>query len=353
MEQAAKRFQLWCIGLCVLFSAGLNAQIFPGLEGEDLVEALQNSYTPQVLLNDTQVKDTLYAKVFIEGDSVKCIYSGLAHDLPTGVDPSQYVFGSGNQTESINLEHGWPQAKGAGDGTDGNMNMYHLFPSRVAINSDRADFPYRQIADNVTNHWYYRGIEMSSKPSSNIDAYSEFFPGSFEPRESVKGDIARAMFYFWTIYRDDAIAADPGYFDQMKTDLCTWHEQDPADAFEILRNERIAVYQDGKSNPFITDCSLVRRAYCSQLGTCFNTATSEDNHNSDQLRYSQADHEFLITSDETGPWKLIVISLLGQVIMSEKVLAGERIEAIHLQPGFYVAIATNGNRTIRTSLVTF
>jgi len=70
----------------------LKAQLFPGLEGEALADAIRNEYTPVQLLNDTQVKDTLYAKVFIENDSVRCIYSGLAHYLPPGVDPSQWVY---------------------------------------------------------------------------------------------------------------------------------------------------------------------------------------------------------------------------------------------------------------------
>ncbi len=353
MKRVTRIVRVLIFGLFTFLSGELAAQIFPGLEGEVLVEALQNAYTPQFLLNDTQVKDTLYAKVFIEDDSVRCIYSGLAHDLPIGVDPSQYIFGSGNQTESINLEHGWPQAKGAGDGTDGNMNMYHLFPSRVAINSDRADFPYRQIADNVTNHWYYLGIEMSAKPNTNIDAYSEFVSGSFEPRESVKGDIARAMFYFWTIYRDDAVAADPNYFDQMKADLCTWHEQDPADEFELLRNDRVAVYQDGKINPFITDCSLVRRAYCIQLDACVNTSTEEHPIHLARLEYDVNDQQLLISGEESMEWQLFVINLLGQVMFSEHLVSGESIDVLQLRPGFYYAIASDGKQNIMRSFFKF
>src|SRR4030095_2084922 len=123
----------WLMFACILFFyfinvAKINAQLFPGLSGEDLADAIRNEYTPSILLNDTQVKDTLYAKVFFVNDSVRCIYSGLAHDLPQSVDPSQWLFGTGNEVESINLEHGWPQAQGAGEGTDGNINMYHLFP---------------------------------------------------------------------------------------------------------------------------------------------------------------------------------------------------------------------------------
>jgi hypothetical protein len=82
----------------ILFSFGilnLEAQLFPGMEGDELVNAIRAAYTPAVLLTEAQVKDTLYAKVFIQHDSVHCIYSGLAHDLPPGVDPSQWIYENG------------------------------------------------------------------------------------------------------------------------------------------------------------------------------------------------------------------------------------------------------------------
>ena len=61
--------------LCFGFSQTAHAQLFPGLEGEQLTDALRDAYTPGQLLNDNQVRDTLYAKVFAESDSVRCIYS--------------------------------------------------------------------------------------------------------------------------------------------------------------------------------------------------------------------------------------------------------------------------------------
>ena len=115
-----KEMKLDCIAIVLIFlTVSLQqgkSQIFPGLVGEPLVEALRDAYTPGILLNDTQVKDTLYAKIFMEGDSVRCIYSGLARYLPSGVDPSQWLYGTGLEVGSINLEHSWPQAKGAGEG---------------------------------------------------------------------------------------------------------------------------------------------------------------------------------------------------------------------------------------------
>ena len=335
------------IGMILFFCVNdLRAQVFPGLEGEELADAIRTDYTPSQLLNDTQVKDTLYARIFIENDSVKCIYSGLPHYLPSGVDPSQWVFGSGNEIESINLEHGWPQAKGAGDGTNGNMNMHHLYPSRVAINSDRADFPYSDIEDHLTQIWYYLGQEMSSIPISNIEAYSEFDPGVFEPRESVKGDIARAMFYFWTIYRSDAVAADPGYFELQRENLCSWHEQDPVDDFESLRNDRIAVYQDGKKNPFILDCTLAERAYCPQNPECEMVAVHNTQQSNFKIIFDPYQRRLRVVSEDDGEWNLSLSNLYGQFVYSDQVESNRWTSSIDVGSGIYLAFAYHGSDMI-------
>ncbi len=323
--------------LALLFSQNVFGQLFPGLEGEPLADAIRNAYKPTQLLTFAQAKDTLYAKVFIENDSVKCIYSGLAHYLPEGVDPSQWVFGSGNEIESINLEHGWPQAKGAGDGTEGQMNMYNLFPARVAINSDRADFPYADINDDATTKWYYLGHVMTSKPNSNINAYSEFKTGAFEPRESVKGDIARAMFYFWTIYRDDAIAADPSFFEQQRSSLCQWQEEDPVDDFENLRDDRISVYQSGKKNPFVLDCTLAKRAYCPLQTDCNSVSVIETKMANTVLRYDPSENRLLVDSDARQPWNIKVISISGQNIYASKIESNQWSDSIPLCSGIYIA----------------
>ncbi len=334
--------------LCLSSSA--ICQLFPGLQGEELADALRNAYTPETLLDDTQVKDTLYAKIFIEGDTVKCIYSGLARFLPENVDPSQFLFGSGNETQSINMEHGWPQAKGASDGTNGNMDMHHLYPSRVEINSDRGNFPFMEINDNATQKWYYLAQEMSTKPAFNIDAYSEFLSGSFEPRESVKGDIARAMFYFWTIYRNDAEAADPDFFNLQVANLCAWHQQDPVDEFEMLRNDRIAEYQGDKKNPFILDCSLAKRAYCSQLAECIPVAVAENRKSDDAILFDTSLKRFGLSADSNTSWNLLVINLLGQPVHQDLIIPGEWGRTVQFESGFYVAIAFNGIQLIHTKI---
>ncbi len=323
--------------LVILSNQCVFGQLFPGLHGEPLADAIRSAYTPTQLLTFTQAKDTLYAKVFITNDSVKCIYSGLAHYLPAGVDPSQWVFGSGNEVESINLEHGWPQAKGAGDGTNGQMNMYNLFPARVAINSDRGDFPYSDINDDATTKWYALGQTMTSKPTSNINAYSEFKSGDFEPRESVKGDIARAMFYFWTIYRDDAVAADPTFFEQQKASLCQWQEDDPVDDFENLRNDRISIYQGGKKNPFILDCTLAKRAYCPLQTDCNSVSVIETGKASLSIRYDPSEQKLLVDSDADQVWDILIISISGQKVYASKIESNQWSDTLPFTSGIYIA----------------
>jgi endonuclease I len=332
------------IGILFTFVFGVldgQAQLFPGLEGEELVNALRGAYTPAQLLTETQVKDTLYAKVFIEGDSIHCIYSGLGHSLPPGVDPSQWIYENGTGVNSMNLEHSWPQAKGAETGKPGNRNMHHLFPARSAINSDRGDSPYGDIPDASTQKWYRLGIETSTKPSSNIDAYSEFKTGEFEPREGVKGDIARALFYFWTIYRDDAIEADPLFFDLMKDNLCLWHEEDPVDDFEMLRTERIATYQDGKENPFILDCSLVKRAYCPNLQECEMVAVQPAETNPVKLLFDMEESILVITGDPVVEWSVMMVDVTGKKIFESKIESNQKLNVPSLQSGIYFIVATD------------
>jgi endonuclease I len=283
--------------------------------------------------------------VFALNDTVKCIYSGLARYLPSGVDPSQWLFGSGSEVESINLEHSWPQAKGAGKGTNGNMDMHHLFPSRTKINGDRANFPFSEIDDNQTQKWYFLGQEMSGKPGTNINAYSEFLTGSFEPRETMKGDIARALFYFWTIYREDAMAADPFFFDLQQEDLCQWHDQDPVDEFEALRNERIATYQDGKLNPFILDCSLAGRAYCNMITECEIVSTPLIRMDTGLIRFIPSLRQIIIEG-ETGLWHVRIIDLLGHVIHSMELFEGKASEPFAIPTGLYIAYGVNNTNIL-------
>lgn len=231
-----------------------------------MLEAIQEDFTPHVYLDYGKARDTMFLLIDSKDRILECIYTGLKIEIPEGEDPTQAVYLNGIR-DGINTEHSYPQSKGA-DREPAESNMHHLFPTRVGTNGDRGNHIFGEVPDNQTSKWYRENVEMTTKPSSLIDEYSEFRSGAnplFEPRESKKGDIARAIFYFFSIYRAEAVAADPAYFESMREDLCKWHEEDPVDETEWVRSFKIAHYQDNKANPFVMDCSLAARLYCTTI----------------------------------------------------------------------------------------
>ncbi|MCC6460888.1 MAG: endonuclease [Saprospiraceae bacterium] len=261
--------------LTTTLSAQVYQPVFSGLTGPALTDSVVGHYKPFIVLDYANARDTLYAKVLaLDDDSLRCIYSGHTLYLDPTQDPTQYIYLNGGPL-GMNTEHAYPQSKGAADGNP-RSDMHHLFPARIPVNEARGDVPFAEIPDAQTQKWFRLAQVLTSTPVLHKDEYSEFKAGQFEPRESVKGDIARAIFYFYTMYRSQADAADPAFFNQQRATLCLWHDQDAADSAELIKTWRIAPYQENKPNPFILDCTLARRLYCPELAAnCASTAASE------------------------------------------------------------------------------
>ncbi len=236
--------------------------LFPGVVGQPLLDSLVAYFKPTHVLPYSQARDTLFARIDLtDRDSLRGVYSGYTIWLDTTQDPTTFAF-----NHHINTEHTWPQSKGAGSGNP-RSDMHHLFPVRDNVNSARGNLPFAEIDDSETDTWYRRSQVLQTMPSRFIDEYSEKdndIP-RFEPREDHKGNAARAMFYFYTMYRAEADAADPNYFALQKDVLLAWHALDPVDSLELARTFKIAGYQEGKPNPFVVDTTLVRRAYFPEL----------------------------------------------------------------------------------------
>lgn len=238
-----------------------RAPLFPNLQGEALEQAIIKSYKPAAVLSYSQARDVMYSEVDNYRDTVYGIYSDHGIYLPKGTDPSQYLYQNGGPN-GINCEHVWPRSKGASEG-NAKSDMHHLFPARVAVNQARGNDPFGEVPDIQTKQWYYQSFGRNSQPASYaIDQYSESGYGIFEPREDRKGDIARAMFYFYTMYRTEAGAEGRDFFMRQLATLCEWHQLDPPDEREIKRTKAISRYQDGKVNPFVVDSGLAKRLYC-------------------------------------------------------------------------------------------
>jgi endonuclease I len=257
--------------------------VFPGLFGKELLDSVGSHFRPDTVLPYNVARDTLYAKILaIDDDTLRCIYTGHRLYLDPMADPTQYVYLNGN-VNGMNAEHAYPQSKGTSTG-NARSDMHHLYPVRIAVNQVRGSVPFGDIPDNLTERWYVGTQSQISIPAQNKDAYSEWRSAMFEPRESVKGDIARSVFYIYTIYRAQANAADPAFFDLQRATLCQWHKNDPADAAEIKKTWRIAAYQDGQPNPFVLDCTLAHRCWCQDVPPACASATNDPNMPQERLR---------------------------------------------------------------------
>lgn len=286
--------------------------LYPTLEGDELLAAVQQDYTPNLPLSYAQARDTLYANIDAKQDSIHAIYTDYTVYLPPNQDPTVALFSAG-----INTEHIYPQGRGATDGTPPHRNMHNLAPARVDVYQARGNLPFAEIPDNQTDVWYVENTMQQSIPTQNIDAYSESTNIAFEPRESVKGDMARAVFYIHAIYRDQVEAVDATFFGEQQADLCAWHFEDPADANEKTRSQQIAAYQDGKENPFVIDCTLAQRLYC-QSYDCFN-AVSDVAVPSINVYYNSASQALLLKGELAEVTKITIHASDGRALLVRSV----------------------------------
>ena len=252
---------------CVLFllASAASAQpeqtvLFPGQVGDELRASLVDEYKPATVLSSAASKDRMVDSVWnveVDGtEGVVGVYTGyfVAFDCNPTCDPNQDVYNGGS---GLDQEHMWPRSQGA-EGHNGERDLHHLAPTWTRANSDRGNLPFGEVPDPQTDDWYFENTVTSSIPSSNIDAYSERDRNvAFEPREGFKGEVARAMFYFYTMYEQ----ASDAFFEEQKETLYAWHYLDPVDEPEYGRTFAIAGFQEDKPNPFVLDSTLIRRAF--------------------------------------------------------------------------------------------
>lgn len=232
-------------------------EILPGLMEDELITAIQDEYSVTNSLGYNTAREKMYAILDNKDGNLSGVYTGFTIQ----VAPNENTVRSEAYNKGINTEHTWPQ--GLFD-SDNPMvsDIHHLFPTKIDVNGARGSLPFGEIDDTQTDTWYYNTTSTSSIPSVDIDLYSELLSNErFEPREDHKGNVARAMFYFWTVYQERSnVADDASFFEGMKEVLYDWHKLDPADEAELARSNGAAEFQ-GNINPFVHDASLVARAY--------------------------------------------------------------------------------------------
>ncbi|HHB80005.1 MAG TPA: T9SS type A sorting domain-containing protein [Saprospiraceae bacterium] len=294
----------------------LHEDVLPNEQGTTLLDDLEANYKPLNVLTYKDARNLMFGEIDNVNDSVYCVYT---HDRiylnPNNSDHKGEAYNKG-----FNTEHTFPQSLGATG--NAKSDLHHLFPTRVDVNGDRGHLPFAEVPDNITDNWYYLSSEIHSIPPANvIDEYSELdLNNSFEPREDHKGNVARAIMYFYTMYHDQASAS---FFQGMIPTLCAWHYEDAVNQREWDRTWAIADVQSGKPNPFVLDCTLPERSYCSGMGyMCHPDGTNEAKIITlfdvmpNPVRLAAKIRFTLESGSSTG--NLVVHDMLGHVLESRK-----------------------------------
>ena len=339
--------------------------LFPGQTGEELRASIVTEYKPATVLPEAQAKDRMYDTIDVtsEGgdDGVVGVYTGwfVPFDCSPSCDPSQDVFNGG---AGLNMEHTWPRAFGA-DAGNAQWNLHHLFPTKVNVNGDRGNLKFDESPDAQTTRWYREdGSQTTIPDGSIIDEFSELRSGiAFEPREDHKGDVARAMFYFYTMYEAQADASGGGpFFEAQKETLYDWAYSDPVSLKEYDRTLTIAPFQSNEPNPFVLDSTLIRRAYFPEI-----VVSTQEVPAAVQLQLSfpfpqpfGTQTSFTLTLPEPSQVRVEVFDARGRrvAMLHNGTLAGNSpirftFKGDTLPPGLYFVRATTGRLSATRRLV--
>ena len=238
-----------------------------GLDGESLILALNGIIDGQTVYpytsSSTDVWDILRD---VDEDpnnpsNIIGFYTGLSilKDCQDGSSVAEYcqmeAYGI-TQTVEWNREHIWSKSRGfPTESYDAYTDVHHLVAAESWMNSTKNNRFFETCDANDTNV-----IDRGYGNSTCND-------WSFEPRDEVKGDVARMIFYMlirYYIELDMEVMDNPMDYllsigeDQNSAlaiygdleDLLIWNYNDPVSQKEIDRNEAIFGYQ-GNRNPFI------------------------------------------------------------------------------------------------------
>lgn len=193
----------------------------------------------QTIMNNFSLRDTTSGRTYAE-----CRYSGHKE-----VFNGTFTWTAADFSREHVYAHSWmPGNPYNSPEKPQYTDQHNLLPVRMTgVNAMRSNYPFGEI---VTVQESYMLAKKGLDGAGNI---------IFEPRDEVKGDVARALMYMAVTYNNEngsGLWAFPNYisfilpYGQDPAVIRQWHFDDLPDNYEIARNEYIYSVQ-GNRNPFI------------------------------------------------------------------------------------------------------
>ncbi|UII22774.1 endonuclease [Fulvivirga ligni] len=219
-----------------------------GESGEELKLILHNIIRNHKRFSYSQVKDFISeadADPQIQGN-ILLFYSGRSMDFADiGIGGNDW-----------NREHIWAKSHGFPEESDtAYTDFHHLRPSDASVNTNRSNKDFNNVPHTEAN-------EEGEAP----DTYTN--DNFWEPKDEVKGDVARMLFYMDVRYESSVLdlelvdrishSGDPEL--GVLHTLLEWHNLDPVDQSEIDRNNAVFEWQENR-NPFVDHPEWVAAVY--------------------------------------------------------------------------------------------
>lgn len=223
------------------------------------------------------------------------------------------VSGEWDAGNTWNREHVWPQSllgvSASNSTTNAASDLHNLKPANPSENSSRGNDFY----DNVAT------------------------ADSYVPRDEVKGDLARILFYMITMYDNLELVNElPDTYEMAKFDvLLEWHEQDPVDDFELNRNEVIYSHQFNR-NPFIDHPEFVSAIWG---GTSISKYTVDDTR-----IYPNPASDVVKISNSEALVSVSVLNIIGKEVLKVK-NGSNSIDVSQLPKGQYIIVLNGVSET--------
>ena len=219
---------------------------------EDLQAIISNPYNQIFYSNYTlTLINEFYKRDTVNGQKViTCSYSG---EQRVYSEPFDYT--SNNFSREHVFARSWMPNPTTSTDTEEGSDLHNLLPvNQTDVNAVRSNYPFDDVT-NVTSTY----LDATFGDNAGGDRV-------YEPRDEIKGDVARAIFYMCLRWDgQDAGGLSWGIPTQISTfinygqdqDLLKqWHWDDPPSALEIARNDYIQSVQDNR-NPFIDSTHFV------------------------------------------------------------------------------------------------
>lgn len=167
-------------------------------------------------------------------------------------------------------------------------DLHNLTPSVGEVNGDRGNMPFGRVAADKGQY---------GQCATRVDRVTDHV----EPRDHVKGDVARIAFYMADRYRVKLDA-------QQLQVLVLWAQQDPVDKWEVKRDERIGQHM-GWRNPYVAKASTIALPVVSDADVAKSSATEKAGTLGKKVAVSSAGGR--VATDAAAPKAALTTSVRG------------------------------------------